>query len=44
MELFDKHYNQYIHKHWLKNSDKNLIKFKKSHPLNKDENKKGYIL
>lgn len=36
MALFFKCYNQYMRKHKLKHSDKNLINFKKSYPQNKE--------
>lgn len=39
MELFVKRYNQYMKKHKLKHSNKNLINFKKSH-LHKKEHKR----
>lgn len=40
MSLFVRHYNQYMKTNDRKNSDNNLIKFKKSNPTNKLEDKK----
>lgn len=44
MELFVKHYNQYIKKHKLKHSEKNLINFKKFQPYKKEEKEKEKML
>lgn len=39
-ELFVKRYNQYMRKHKLKNSDKNIINFKKYHLYKKEHKRK----
>lgn len=40
MSLFVRHYNQYMKTNGRKNFENNLIKFKKSNPTNKLEDKK----